>query len=251
MSTTVYIPTPVTAKPEKSGWYHVITTSGILSAREYYAKDDDWEGYTDTAFWFKLVTVEGMPDDEAIDAEHFVTGPAFRPGMEMRLVRSAVKSFRDRYALPAIAAEKAEKEAAQAKAMKVSLVAKKQLDRIAELEEALRKAVNSDLSTLIVAAAFFSAAEDHQNFTKLKGRPHPGGECKITWNDREANDYGYFFRIPGIHDLGSVDGDVFVHVPRPDNSDGIDDAPEQFMHLNDLLANERVKQVRCLLPNVR
>jgi len=34
-----------------------------------------------------------------------------------------------------------------------------------------------------------------------------------------------------------------IHVPYPDNSDGIDDADPEWVHLYNLLKNKRVKSV--------
>lgn len=77
---------------------------------------------------------------------------------------------------------------------------------------------------------------------KLSGLDYPGCRIEITWVGREEHDYGYLFQLP-ICDDGI--GDFLFHVPNPDNSDGRDNAPPVWGHLNNLLSNKRVKSVKC------
>lgn len=77
-------------------------------------------------------------------------------------------------------------------------------------------------------------------FDKLEGETMPGAHVEIFWKDREETDAGYVFVLPGQDwDIS----DVCVHVPKPDNSDGMDDAPEVHIHIANLLINERVEKV--------
>lgn len=79
---------------------------------------------------------------------------------------------------------------------------------------------------------------------KLYGMPHPGATIKIQWQDEEGNDTcideGYMFLLPFQDDY--ID-DYFIHVPKPDNSAGIGDAPPEWKHINNLLKNKYVKHL--------
>lgn len=78
------------------------------------------------------------------------------------------------------------------------------------------------------------------HMSKLKGYPLPGREVTIQWNDGVMDD-GYLFTIPECDE--TIDYDMFVHVPKPDNSSGIGDAPEVWQHLNNLLTNDFVDKI--------
>lgn len=89
--------------------------------------------------------------------------------------------------------------------------------------------------------------EDYQNsempddlLDKLEGETMPGAHVEIFWKDREETDTGYVFVLPN---QSWDEADVCVHVPKPDNSDGIGDAPEVHIHISNLLINERVEKV--------
>ena len=79
-------------------------------------------------------------------------------------------------------------------------------------------------------------------FTKLKGEAKIGSNIEIDWIDREEIDKGYLFALP----ISQDENDLLFHIPNPDNSDGIGDAPPVWGHLNSLLKNKRVKQIRCI-----
>lgn len=77
-------------------------------------------------------------------------------------------------------------------------------------------------------------------FDKLYGETFPGAHVEIFWKKRGEPDKGYIFVLPN---QTWDEGDVCVHIPKPDNSDGIDDAPEVHIHISNLLLNNRVKKV--------
>jgi cold shock CspA family protein len=77
-------------------------------------------------------------------------------------------------------------------------------------------------------------------YDKLKGDTLPGATVKVYWNDRKEYDEGYIFVLPGQY---ADEGDVFVHIPEMDNSDGIGNGEEIYIHLSQILTNERVKKV--------
>ncbi len=84
-------------------------------------------------------------------------------------------------------------------------------------------------------------------FDKLKGEEtEAGSRCEIIWNDLGSDypDIGYLFDLP----IGNAsdEGDIFIHIPKPQNPDGIDTPPAVFLHLYDLLTNEQVKSVTVL-----
>ena len=85
---------------------------------------------------------------------------------------------------------------------------------------------------------------DDLSLNKLKGSDtEAGSTVEIIWDDWGADypDKGYLFELPGT---GAADeADIFVHVPKPQNPDGMDTPPPVFLHLYDLLTNEQVVSV--------
>ena len=71
----------------------------------------------------------------------------------------------------------------------------------------------------------------------LKG----GDKISIYWSDRENPDYGYVFKLPN-QDEDDV-FDMCVHVTHVDNSDGMDDAPQEWIHLATLLTLKTLEQI--------
>jgi hypothetical protein len=71
---------------------------------------------------------------------------------------------------------------------------------------------------------------------------NPGDRIEIVWIDRDFTDTGYLFQLPGMDDYGDM-LDYFVHIPDPDNSDGIGNADAEFVYLWELLSFKRVKQI--------
>lgn len=86
-----------------------------------------------------------------------------------------------------------------------------------------------------------------EHFNKLKGEPiEAGSRCEIIWNDwgEDYPDAGYLFDLP--IDNSSDEGDVFVHIPNPQNPSGIGTPPSVFLHLYDLMSNNQVKNIIIL-----
>lgn len=74
----------------------------------------------------------------------------------------------------------------------------------------------------------------------------PGDRVIIEWQGKELEgitDVGYLFQLPMCDEDYSM-LDFFVHVPNPDNSSGIGDAPQVFTHLIFLMGNELVKSIK-------
>lgn len=84
--------------------------------------------------------------------------------------------------------------------------------------------------------------EDSQLAKLLGHNPEAGEKVEIFWVDRESPDYGYTFRLP-MQDEDSDMLDLCVHITHVDNSDGMDEAPQEWIHLVNLLENERVEQI--------
>ena len=77
-------------------------------------------------------------------------------------------------------------------------------------------------------------------YKKLSGEILPAASVKVYWIDRDEADRGYVFVLPHQR----VDeGDVCVHVPQMDNSDGIGDGEPVYCHLSKILTNKLVKKV--------
>lgn len=99
------------------------------------------------------------------------------------------------------------------------------------------------MEKLLAEIAFYQDAElDSYIYDKLSGTPKAGSKLAILWKDRECEDYGYCFRLP-IQDDEDDMLDFLIHVTEVDNSDGIGDGHEEWIHLLSLLDNERVKKV--------
>jgi hypothetical protein len=83
-----------------------------------------------------------------------------------------------------------------------------------------------------------------EQWAKLKGKEtKAGSRCTIIWQDWR-NDYpdeGYLFDLP----IGNAsdEADIFVHVPKPQNPNGMDTPPAVFLHLQDLMTNDMVVSV--------
>lgn len=74
----------------------------------------------------------------------------------------------------------------------------------------------------------------------------PGDMVSIEWTGKileGVTDVGYLFQLPMCDEEYSM-LDFFVHIPNPDNSSGIGDAPQVFTHLITLLENELVKSIK-------
>lgn len=87
---------------------------------------------------------------------------------------------------------------------------------------------------------FLEMDTDDIPFNKIEGEPYPGSNVEIFWESRECTDKGYTIVLPE-QEFGEAD--VFIHIPFPDNSDGIGNAPEEHIHLGELLTNKRVLKV--------
>lgn len=79
-------------------------------------------------------------------------------------------------------------------------------------------------------------------FNKIIGISDGGNQVKIHWKDRDYFDEGYLFTLP---EMAQDEGDVFVHIPKPDNSDGMGEAPEVHIHLLELASFDRVLKIEC------
>lgn len=103
------------------------------------------------------------------------------------------------------------------------------------------------VKTLETMNELLKEIEDYQNseiddnlFDKLEGETMPGAHVEIFWKKRDETDTGYVFVLPN---QTWDEGDVCVHIPKPDNSDGMDDAPEVHIHISNLLSNKLVKKI--------
>jgi hypothetical protein len=76
-------------------------------------------------------------------------------------------------------------------------------------------------------------------WAKLEGHPSAGKMVRIYWKDGII-DYGYLLLLP---ERDENDFDYLIHVPKPDNSAGIGDAPPVWQHINNLLSNKLIKRV--------
>lgn len=101
-----------------------------------------------------------------------------------------------------------------------------------------------DLEKLIESKNKFDSFDvEELNFNKLKGgEPSGGTKVKIIWGD--IVDYGYLFELPELTTPDELD--IFVHIQKPNNSSGMDEAPPVFLHLYELLTNESVEEVILL-----
>lgn len=99
------------------------------------------------------------------------------------------------------------------------------------------------MEEILAQIAFYQDAEiDDELFDKIKGTPRVGSKVTVKWVDREYDDHGYCFRLP-IQDDEDDMLDLCLHITDVDNSDGIGEAPEVWIHLLNLLENERCDYV--------
>jgi len=81
---------------------------------------------------------------------------------------------------------------------------------------------------------------DGKLFNKMQGEILPGSNVEIFWKGRQESDKGYVFVLPNqTYD----EGDFCVHIPRPDNSDGMDNSQEVYIHIFNLISNKRVNKI--------
>jgi len=101
-----------------------------------------------------------------------------------------------------------------------------------------------ELEDLLHEIIHFQESEDvdYDLFNKVKNEEKliPGNKIEIWWTDRDEADNGYLFRLP--HQQAD-EYDLCVHVTDVDNSDGMDDAPEEFHHIYHLVSLKRVKKI--------
>lgn len=88
---------------------------------------------------------------------------------------------------------------------------------------------------------------EDKELNKVIGNPEVGRWVEIFWQsiDEEESDYtddGYLFQTPYCDDDPDL-MDFFIHVPKPDNSSGIGDAPAEWVHLIQLMQNLLVKKI--------
>lgn len=84
---------------------------------------------------------------------------------------------------------------------------------------------------------------DNLDLSKLKGEIKYGSNISIKWHGRTFIDKGYVLQTPEQdEDLEMYD--FFIHVPSPDNEEGIGDAPPVWVHIKSLLINDMVSWVK-------
>lgn len=86
-----------------------------------------------------------------------------------------------------------------------------------------------------------------KHWSKLKGDDTEAGSwCEIIWDNWGVDypDKGYLFDLP----IGNAsdEGDIFIHIPKPQNPEGIDTPPPVFLHLYMLMTNELIKSITVL-----
>lgn len=80
------------------------------------------------------------------------------------------------------------------------------------------------------------------HYSKIKGTPVAGKKVTVQWIDRTERDTGYSFRLPNQDD--DIDMlDICIHATHVDNSEGMDNAQEEWCHLCSLLSNDRIKSI--------
>lgn len=101
--------------------------------------------------------------------------------------------------------------------------------------------MDKDIKSLIRQSAHFQEEDiDDSFFDKLDGEINPGSKVEIEWVDREETDKGYAFCLPNqLWD----EGDIFLHITDVDNSEGIGDGEEVFIHLYKLGNMKKVKKI--------
>lgn len=77
---------------------------------------------------------------------------------------------------------------------------------------------------------------------KLIGTPKAGNKVKIFWHGwgNKIHDDGYLFQIKECDDYVES---FFIHVPSPQNPEGIGDVEPEFRHINELLSNTSVTKI--------
>ena len=109
------------------------------------------------------------------------------------------------------------------------------------MEKKLKEKKETDIEILLNEISEFN--EVIPNFEKIEGDPLPMCKVKIWWIDRDFPDDGYCFALP--HQ--KIDeADLCVHIPSPDNSDGIGEAPPIFTTICSISNNKRVKRLVCV-----
>ena len=78
---------------------------------------------------------------------------------------------------------------------------------------------------------------------KIIGVVSAGKKVKVLWTDRETEDSGYSFCLP---EQDPEIFDICLHITSVDNSDGIGDAPEEWVTLLNLLTFDRLKSVEFI-----
>lgn len=80
------------------------------------------------------------------------------------------------------------------------------------------------------------------HWDKLKGCDSDAG-CKIEiqWTNLDCIDTGYLFDLPVWN--CSAEGDIFFHIPKPENPSGMDTPPPVFGTLYELMLNKLVKTI--------
>jgi len=89
----------------------------------------------------------------------------------------------------------------------------------------------------------YSELTDEQ-LEKIKGECVLGAKVLIKWKGRTFLDKGYLFATPEMDDDPDM-MDFLVHVPNPDNEDGMDNAPAEWTHINCLLMNDECVSIKC------
>lgn len=92
---------------------------------------------------------------------------------------------------------------------------------------------------LIEHKEYFEIEINDSVLKKVRGSILAGNKIEITWKERRNQDYGYLFALPVSCGLD----DLFYHIPNPDNSDGIDDAPPVWGHFNALILNTNITRI--------
>lgn len=77
---------------------------------------------------------------------------------------------------------------------------------------------------------------------KLIGTPAPGKKVKLFWHGwgNKIHDEGYLFQIKECDDYVES---FFIHVPNPQNPEGIGDVEPEFHHINELLSNTYLTKI--------
>jgi len=82
----------------------------------------------------------------------------------------------------------------------------------------------------------------------IGGETEAGARIEIIWKDwgKENIDNGYLFDLP----IGnsSDEADIFVHIPKPQNPNGMDTPPPVFTTIIQLILNNKVESIRVLTP---